>query len=189
MLLSLPVFSTYNLSQDAHRYRHVYITNSLWREKKKSKCEDGMWQPRKRVGRAALPISELSRVCCLCALPDHVTFFNASASRVNLSPDLTLFVLHRSPPTHRRPPSFPHDCPFPFPSQVPLLVAPQSLRPKTRRSPIPRWPTSHPRPPRKDPAPRSTRRPRPTASLLGKGFTIYRLIQTTFRMFLYLLLP
>ena len=146
-----------------------------------------MWQPRKRVGRAALPISELSRLMSRVwsvrtARPRDVL----QCVRLTLTLFVPLYTACLQPIVAH--PRF-HTIPFPFPSRAPLLVAPQSLRPKTRRSPIPRWPTSQARPPRKDPAPRSTRRPRPTASLLGKGFTIYRLIQTTFRMFLYLLLP
>jgi len=48
---------------------------------------------------------------------------------------LTLFVLHTSPPTLHTQPSLPHDLPFPLHGQVPLLVVPQSLRPKTCRLP------------------------------------------------------
>ena len=105
--------------------------------------------------------------------------FNARPPQPDASNHSSTIVLRASPPTRLHPPSLPCDRPFSHHVQVPPLVAPQFLQPKTRGSP-------------NRVVPRSTRCSRPlasrglawTISLFGRGFYCITCSARFFRTFL-----
>lgn len=94
-----------------------------------------------RTSRQWVKRGHLSSIYCKNLLM-HTSTISTSKARLNgaLSTCPPSSCMPR-PPTCLHPPSLPHDWPFPSHGhwQVPPIVAPQILRPKTRRSPKHRW--------------------------------------------------